>query len=156
MGAKIGMPIEVAIWLTGRETPNQIEAFKKDCTEEVGAFGVMNGVVMGAPVFTEKRPGGDRVPQVPDHISGPDVRMLVCEAVVVAERSLIVKSSGFVQDLDAVDLARLREVTRRAHQRAKPLEMPLTDAQCDAVIEELGPTTALKTLGANLGSGVLN
>lgn len=150
------MPIEVAVWLTGRETPNQIEAFKKDCTEEVTAFGVMNGVVMGAPVFTEKRPGGERVPQVPDHISGPDVRMLVCEAVVVAERAMIVKSSGFVQDLDPKDLAKLREITRRAHQKAKPLEMTLTDAQCDEIIEHLGPTSALKTLGADMGSEVLH
>ncbi len=34
--------------------------------------------------------------------------------------------------------------------------MPLTDAQCDAIIEELGPTSALKTLGADIGSGVMN
>lgn len=156
MGLNIGMPIEVSVWLTGRETPNQIDAFKKDCAEEVTAFGVMNNVVMGAPVFTEKRPGEDRVPQVPLHIHGPDVRMLICEALVVAERTMIVKSSGFVQDLDLVDLAKLREITRRAHQKARPIEMPLTDVQCDAIIEELGPTAALRTLGADMGTEALN
>jgi hypothetical protein len=150
------MPIEVSVWLTGRETPNQIEAFKKDCTEEVTAFGVMNNVVMGTPIFTEKKPGEDRVPQVPMHIHGPDVRMLVCEALIVAERAMIVKSSGFVQDLDPKDLAKLREITRRAHQKARPIEMPLTDAQCDAIIEQIGPTSALRSLGADFGSGTVN
>lgn len=153
----VGLPVEVSVWLTGRETGQQLDAFKKDCREEVARFGIENGVIMSEAVFIEKRPGEDRVPPVPDHIHGPAVRLLVCEATVVASlKADIVKSAGFVQDLDKRDLERLRQITRAAHQKAQPMERMLTDAECDAVIEEIGPQSALATVREGVDSKVVN
>jgi hypothetical protein len=119
---------------------------------EVSRFGLENSVIMSEPAFTEKLPGEERVPPVPGHISGPGVRLLVCEATVVASlKADIVKSTGFVHDLDKRDLERLRQITRAAHQKAQPMERLLTDAECDAVIEEIGPQSALATVREGVG-----
>jgi hypothetical protein len=156
MGVSIGMPIETAVWLTGRETGAQLDAWKRDCIVEVHRFGMENGVVMSEPVFTEKRPGEERVPQVPDHISGPGVRLLVCEATVLRPETQIVRSTGFVQDLDARDLASIRRITRRAYAKANPGQPPLNDIECDAVIERVGPESALKTLRGGVDSKAIH
>lgn len=154
---QIGMPIEVAVWLTGRETNHQMDAWKKDCEAEIGRFGLENGVIMSQAVYTEKLPGDDRVPPVPKHIHGPGVRMLVCEATVVAFlKAEIVKNTGFVADLDKRDLERLRQITRAAHQKSCPLERMLTDAECDEVIERIGPQSALATVREGVDRKVLN
>jgi hypothetical protein len=157
MGVEIGMPVEVAVWLTGRETEYQMECFRKDCAAELGAFGLEHGVLMGEPRLIEKLPGEDRVPPVPANVSGPNVRLLIFEAEVKEFlRPQIIKSSGFVHDLDKQDLARLRTITRVAHQKNCPLERPLTDAECDDVIEQIGPTIALKTLRGVVDSKAIN
>lgn len=155
-GVTIGMPIEVAIWLTGRETEQHMVQWRRDCEAEIGRFGLEHGVMMSEGVYTEKRPGEDRVPQVPDHISGPDVRLLVCEARVLRPETQIVKSTGFVQDLDAKDLARLRQITRRAYAKTHPGQARLNDAECDAIIERVGPESALKTLRGGVDSKAIH
>lgn len=102
---------------------------------------------MTPPVFIEKRPGEDRVPQVPAHISGPDVRLLVYEAcVAVHPRPAIITSGGFVNDLAPDDLAKLRKITRQCHAQLFSAQPNLTDARCDAYIEEIGPEVAIKML----------
>jgi len=151
----IGMPVEVAVWLTGRETGAQIERWRRDVAAELGRFELENGVLLGERVWTEKRPGEDRVPKVPAHISGPNVRLWVCEACVAAPaRPVIEKATGFVHDLDKRDLERLRALTREAHAAAWPTAPILTDAECDEVIERVGPGVALKRLydGVNAGA----
>jgi hypothetical protein len=154
---QIGLPIEVAVWLTGRETAYQMEQWKRDCEAEIGRFGMENGVIMTAGVYTEKRPGEDRVPPVPDHIAGPDVRLLICEArVAELLKPEIIKSTGFVHDLDERDLARLRRITRRAYAKTKPGQAALSDAECDAIIERVGPESALKTLRGGVDSKAIH
>jgi hypothetical protein len=134
-----------------------MDAWKKDCEAEIGRFGLENGVIMSGAVYTEKLPGDDRVPPVPNHIHGPGVRMLVCEATVVAIlKADIIKSTGFVADLDKRDLERLRQITRAAHQKAQPMERLLTDAECDEVIERIGPQSALATVREGVDRKVLN
>lgn len=143
----IGMPLETAIWLTGAETEAELERWKQECSAELGGFSLEQEITLTAPAWIEKRPGEDRVPPVPDHISGPNVRLLICEARVAGPaKPAILAATGFVADLDARDLARLRDITRRAHANLYPVAALLTDAQCDDVIERLGPDTALKTL----------
>jgi hypothetical protein len=155
---RIGLPVEVAVWLTGRETDDMIERFKRDCMAELGRFGLERDCVMGPATFVEKLPGEDRVPQVPAHVSGPAVRLLVCEAHVVATGmgEAVTKATGFVYDLDRRDLERLRKITRRAYQRRHPEQAMLTDAECDAIIEEIGPESAIKTLRGGVDSKELH
>jgi hypothetical protein len=67
-------------------------------------------------------------------------------AVVLTERAAVVPATGFIYDLTAKDLARLREVTRLMHYQAYPDSPLLTDAECDEIIERIGPQVALKNL----------
>ena len=143
---KPGDMIEIAIWMTGAETAREIEHWKTVvCADIVSEAERNHNVEIGPLTFTEKRPGDDRVPSVPAQISGPDVRLLVAEAKVAAGRPVILRETGFATDLDKKDLARLRQITRRAHAKAHPGDR-LTDRNCDQIIESLGPETAVRTL----------
>ena len=145
------------MWLTGRETAAQIQQFKRDCMDELANFGAANRCLMGAPTYSEKLPGEDRVPPVPDGLTGPAVRLLICESrVVEALAPQVVRSSGFVHDLDRRDLERLRRITRRAYSRTHPGQARLTDAECDAIIEEIGPDSAIKTLRGGVDSKAIH
>ena len=137
----IGSYFETAMWLTGYETPEMLERFKRDCQAAMDFRAEQDDIIMSPLVFTEKAPGSPRVPQVPAHISGPNVRLLVAEATVIAHRNVAIPRS-FVADLDRVDLMRLRERTRRAHRSGNPQAKRLTDDECDAIIEEIGPDSA--------------
>lgn len=154
---QVGLPVEVSVWLTGRETAAQIERFKRDCMAELARFGAENGCMMGAPAYVEKLPGEARVPPVPDHVAGPAVRLLICESrVVEVLRPQVITSTGFVQDLDRRDLERLRAITRRAYARTHPGQPRLNDVECDAIIERVGPESALKTLRGGVDSKALH
>lgn len=143
---KAGDIAEVAIWMTGTETPEHLHHWKtvicRTIAEEAER---QHHVTLGPWTFAEKRPGEDRVPPVPDHVHGPDVRLLVAEAKIGPGRPVILKESGFVADLDKNDLERLRIITRRVHARKAPGDR-LSDRHCDQIIEALGPETAVKTL----------
>ena len=144
-----GELVEMAIWLSGTETPEQIERWKNiDCPNMARATERQNNVAIGPLEFTVKKPGEDRVPQVPEHIHGPDVRLLVCEAQTFAPKSNLTMQTrglGFIHDLTPDDLAKLRKMTRRAHAKANPGDR-LNNQQCDRVIESLGPDIAVRTL----------
>lgn len=141
---KVGDTLEVSVWLTGTETLDEAksigETVKAELMNRMAAVSLVPGPIRN--VFL--RPGDSRVPPVPDHIHGPDVRLLVAEVDAVG-RVPALSPLSFLGDLDPVDLARLRAVTRlAAGQRV------LSDEECDRVIEALGPDTALKTLRDNV------
>ncbi len=144
---KPGDVLEAAVWLDGRETAKHRSLYEADLREQLARVGDLYGMVIGPLIWAEKQHGEDRVPRVPDHIAGPDVRLLVAEAHVVCRMpDYTVGDGSFVHELDPADLARLREFTRHAHAWRNPGERRLTDAECDAVIERIGPETALRTL----------
>jgi hypothetical protein len=144
---KPGDTIEIAIWLSGTETLEQIERWKTvECAGAIKQAETQHRVLIGPLEFAIKRPGEDRVPQVPDHIHGPDVQLLVGEAKVVYRPDYtLVHYTGFVADLPKDDLAKLRNLTRTAHTKTHPGDR-LTNRHCDAVIEALGPDVAVMTL----------
>lgn len=151
-GPQVGQLIEVAIWLNGQETEEDLRRWVEETIPSTfKAAEARDRIVLGSVRYTEKLPGQDRVPPVPRHISGPNVRLLVAEAVVLGKTKPVIEV-GFIGDLTDEDLQRLRRLTRRAHQRAHPDFPPLTDAQCDAVINMMGPQAAVATLrkGATL------
>lgn len=131
----LGDLAECAIWITGEES----EAMLRQWRADVGYL-ISNGhepaLKLGPLSFEIKQPGQDRVPQVPDHISGPDVRLLIATAEVLGFED--VHKASFVGDLSEADLRKLRGITRRklGHKG------PMTDAQCDQVIDRLGPVAA--------------
>ena len=67
---------------------------------------------------------------------------LIGRAPVIGPDKPIVKSS-FLAELEPKDLERLRAVTRRAG--AKEGRM-LSDAECDELVEEIGPESAYRLL----------
>jgi len=139
--------VEIAIWMTGTETRQELDHWKKVVCRGVADQAAMeNYVEVGPFSFEEKQPGEDRVPVVPDEISGPNVRLMVANAPVTAmPRPLITKETGFVLDLDKADLAKLRATTRRIHSLSHPGDR-LSNKQCDQVIEYLGPEAAVQNL----------
>ena len=147
---KPGEIVEVAIWLNGEETDEQIAHWK---TVQVPALLEQTekqfGVLIRNIEFSTKYPGEDRVPPVPDHISGINVRLLVCEAQVFSAPPKIEVASGFVHDLTKDDRNRLREITRRAYAKTHPGQW-LNNKQVDSIINAMGPEAALKTLDGKL------
>lgn len=152
---KPGEVIETAIWLNGTETPELLSRYKQDCHECIRVMADEHKVLFAPLQFIEKKPGEDRVPPVPDHIQGPNVRLLVAEAKVVCNAPQIAARS-FLYDLDPKDLERLRQITRRVHAKDQPREAPLTDAQCDAIIEEIGPQAAYDAVRKAVDTRVLH
>ncbi len=144
---KPGDVLEAAVWLDGRETAEHWRLYEADLQEQLARAGSLHGMVIGPLMWAEKRVGEDRVPKAPEHITGPNVRLLVAEAKVVCLMPDCPAAGGsFVDALDPADLARLRDITRRAHAWRNPGEPRLSDAECDAVIEQIGPESALRAL----------
>jgi hypothetical protein len=141
----LGDTIEAAIWMDGTETPEHRRAFEQDASAAMANAQNEAGVMIGPIQFVEKRLGEDRVPSVPDHIQGPDVRLLVASAVVVGYLPAL-PPGRFTDDLDPDDLARLRTITRDAYSGQFPRRWPLTNRQCDTLINDLGLDAALDTL----------
>lgn len=152
---KPGEVLETAIWLDGTETTELIARYKEDCHECIRLAADEHKVLFSPIEFTEKKPGEDRVPPVPGHIHGPDVRLLIAEAMVLCHAPQIITRS-FLMDLDPKDLERLRQITRRVHAKDRPRGALLTDAQCDAIIEEIGPQAAYETVRKAVDDRVLH
>ncbi len=140
---KPGDTIETAIWLDGRETPQARAQFEADVSAALVERASAENAVLAPVKWSVKRLGEDRVPEAPDHIQGPDVRLLVAEADVL---SVAPTASHFLSELEPRDLTRLRQITRRGYRRAYPGQGRLTDRQCDTLINDLGPEAAVAAL----------
>lgn len=144
---KLGDVIESAIWITGDESQELMDYYQKDVTQAIDDLCREHNVLHGPIQWVEKRPGEDRVPQVPDHIQGGKVRLLVAEAEVT-EYAPVTSNGSFVANLEKKDLLRLRVITRRASKKT------LSDQDCDELIEQCGPEAAVETLRQYVGNTV--
>lgn len=142
MALRIGDVIESAIWLTGDESQELRKRYEKDVTQEIADLCQECGVMHSPIRWLEKPPGTERVPEVPKHIQGSRVRLLVAEATVT-ELTPQSSQGSFIANLDKKDLLRLRILTRRASKQN------LSDQQCDEIIESYGPKAAIDTLRRN-------
>lgn len=151
----VGHVLELAIWLSGTETDEQLAWFR---AQEMPAVfrkqAAQWALLLGPLQFTIKHPGGERVPPVPPHISGPDVRLVVVEAEVLKHLRADRRDSGFIADLQPEDLQVLRRLTRGQHAKAHPGMPPLPDANCDAIIDAMGPEAAVAVLRRGTGSSL--
>lgn len=143
-----GDVIEAAIWITGDEPAEIRTRYEADVSDAIERETAAAGYTHGPVQFVEKRPGDERVPQVPDHVQGSRVRLLVAEALIVARR-VESPTGSFVAQLERRDLDRLRALTRRQAAREG---VTLTDAECDALIEQIGPEAAIDTLRRAVGN----
>ena len=137
----VGEVRQFAWWLSGHETTDDLAAFAVGAREAMDAMSEAEGITFGPTTTVTLHPGDDHVPEVPDHIQGPDVRLLVVEAPVVGHVPGV-KPSRFTDDLGPDDLGRLRRITRDAYARRFPVRALLTDRQCETIINDLGPEAA--------------
>jgi hypothetical protein len=133
---KPGDLAECAIWLEGTESEAMLRQWKIDCPY-VMASAQEPKLRLGPVSFEIKRPGEDRVPQVPDHVAGPHVRLLIATAEVLGFEPL---GGSFLGELTEADLVKLRKATRKAHGKNLP------DNVCDQIIERLGPVAATQDM----------
>lgn len=145
-----GDVLEVAIWMTGEEPDGLKGRFEGDLRASLANAAAVENVIIGPLIMTEKKPGEDRVPKVPDDVHGPGVRLLVGEAQVVDYAPLL-EEGNFVADLDQKDLERLRTILRRVHQSYNPGKPELTTEKCDEYINCNGPDAALAALREQVG-----
>jgi hypothetical protein len=153
---KVGEILELSIWADGHETTEMVAQFYSDVQEAVRQCAERNQLVFAPVQFFEKKPGEDRVPPVPKHVQGPNVRLIVAEALAIGERQ--VRLTSFLNDLDPIDLKRLRLITRRVHYGLNPdgTKRRLTDAEVDRVIEEYGPQAAADVIRSGMQSGMVH
>lgn len=149
---KAGEVIWAAAWLTGEETPAQRQAYEDRVAEAMDELCHDKGLHRGDAQFYTRKPGEPNVPEVPDHIQGFDVQILIGEATILGPA---LKPRGFIGDLDTVDLERLRVITRRQYEQKYP-GRTLSDAECDEVIEEIGPEAAMDAVRRAYNSGAVN
>jgi hypothetical protein len=147
---KPGELVEFAIWLSGEETEDQLNNFRTSVVPHmIKQTEEQYDIKLGKPVFTVKRPGEDRVPKVPPHIKGIDVRLMLVEAITyereeTAPKGKVLRDGSFLADLTEDDLKKLRTITNRAYFKQHGLR--LNDKQCDMVIDYLGPDAAVAAL----------
>lgn len=139
---RVGDIVHTSMWIDGRETPEIRKQYEEDVNEALTDICESNGFDIGPVTFIEKHPEDNDVPPVPDHINGDRIRLLYAEADVVSKKMLSSKGS-FIADLDKKDLELLRNITR------KGAGVFLADAQCDEIIEELGPEAAMDAVRKN-------
>lgn len=142
---KTGDIIEFAVWLTGQETMEDLISISEDMKQVRESWAKKHNLIFDSGTAVTRYPGDDRVPAVPSHISGPAVRLLIVEARILMfnpDRSV----SRFVDDLEPDDLNRLRKISRDAYAKLYSKRPFLTDAQCNTVINDLGPDAAADAL----------
>ena len=83
---RVGDVIELSVWITGDEPQELIDFYKKDVIEAVNENCNYHNVVHGEVTFHLKHPMDDRVPEVPDHIQGSEVRLLVAETKIMYKK----------------------------------------------------------------------
>jgi len=148
---KPGDTFEAAIWLSGKETVAIREQYRKDMNEALTVECRRHNLTHGELRFYELRPGHERVPPIPPHIDGPDIRMLVCEADIKPG----LRPNSFLGDIDKKDLEVLRAVTRRAYAKRDPKHR-LADSDCDRIIEHIGPEAGMEAVRKAIDSRVLH
>lgn len=144
---KPGEIAEFGIWLSGEETEEQLHNWKTiEVPKIIERTEKQFNVVLKNIRFIVKSPGEDRVPQVPKHIKGANVKLLISEADVFAGPQAIKMQKGIANDLDQKSLQTLRRITRREHSKAHPGMPALNNQQCDAVINRLGTEIIVQML----------
>ena len=143
---KPGETVESAIWVDGTETPALLDRYRTDVSGALLEIAGSHNVALTPLRWSEKLPGDDGVPEVPDHIQGPAVKLLVAECDVKA-----LPTSNFIADLEPRDLALLRRLTREGYglwwaKTFKGRPVPLTNPQCDTLINDIGVEAAMDSL----------
>lgn len=150
-----GDTLELSLWYNDQH-PQEFESAQVGIYRAFHETELKLGVKMGPVNFTVLAPGDPRVPEPPKEFQGTP-RIMIGEAVVEKLVPVMLTDDiGFTQDLEDKDLETLRAITRRTHRLYHPFEKELTDEQADAIINEVGPETAMKSLRSGKDERILS
>ena len=142
--------LEVAIWFDANKHADPIISCSESIRDMLDIICTKNKVVRSDISYEILRPEDDRVPSVPrwlEKIKGSIPRLIV--ATVKVKASVYREPIGIIGDLDKKDITRLRVITQREHRMAHPNTTPLTDYECDQLIDKLGLQVVMEQLGSN-------
>lgn len=144
---KHGEPVESAFWLDGTEDEELLKGIKGKIVNKLLEQANKHNLTVGKVHFEELDPLSDRVPAVPDHIQGPNVRLLVGWSLAQYKPMYGPKyDTPHMDDLTKESRQRLREKTKEMYAKKHPNEPPLTDKEADVFAEQLFPRTAAAEL----------
>lgn len=147
---QIGDPFTASCWFM----PGGKKNAKHTILDGLQQVSDEHGVRFGYVRWSEMNWDDPGVPDPPTHMAR-GCKVLQGEAKVIGFKPQLVQQS-FIADLDPKDLAWLRSITRAAHRKDYPAAPALTDEQCDAIIEEIGPTSAMNALREAVDNKRLN
>lgn len=148
---KPGNEVEFAIWYNANEHSDPINSCGESIKDALGAICAKNNVGYGEISYEILKPGDDRVPSVPhwlETINGAIPRLLV--ATTKTTSNVHQEPTGIIGDLDKKDIARLRVITRKGHYMSYPNTIPLTDYECDQIIDKLGLQVVTDQLSSSI------
>jgi len=148
---KPGNEVEFAIWYDANEHLDPINSCSESIKDALDAICSKNNVGHGEISYEVLKPGDDRVPFVPrwlETINGVIPRLLVATTKTMG--NLHQGPTGIIGDLDKKDIARLRVITRRAHQKAHPKTTLLTDQECDRIVDQVGIEVVMDQLRSSV------
>ncbi len=136
--------LEVAIWYDANEYVDPIKSCSGSIKDMIDIMCSGTKDTHGDIDYKILKPGDDRVPLVPrwlEKIDGAMPRLLVATTktqLMSSVSSVNQELPSIVGDLDKRDIARLRLITQKAHHKARPDDSPLTNYECDQIIDKLG------------------
>lgn len=144
---KLGSEMEFSIWYDANEHLDPINSCSESMGDALDAICVKNKIGHGKISYEILKPGDDRVPLVPlwlENIDGAIPRLLV--ATTETSNCLYQGPMGIIGDLDKKDIARLRVIVQRVHQKFHPKTTPLNDQECDRIIDQQGMEVVMDQL----------
>ena len=139
--------IEFAIWYDANEHLDPINSCGESIKDALDAICAKNKVGHGKISYEILKPEDDRVPSVPRWLeitNGVIPRLLV--ATAKTSSCLYQGPMGIIGDLDKKDIARLRVIVQRVHKKFHPKTTPLTDPECDRIIDQQGMDVVMDQL----------
>ncbi len=138
---EIDNELEVAVWYDANEYVDPIKHCSESIKDMIDIMCAGTKDTHGDIDYKILKPGDDRVPSVPrwlEKTKNATPRLLIATTKTRLMSSVCQETMGIVGDLDKKDIARLRYITRRAHHMEYPRGDPLTDYECDQIIDKLG------------------
>ncbi len=133
--------LEVAIWYDANEYVDPIKSCSESIRDMIDIMCAGTKDTHGDIDYKILKPGDDRVPSVPRwlaKVKNATPRLLVATTKTRLMSSVRQEIPSITGDLDKKDIARLRLITQKAHHKSCPDDSPLTNYECDQIIDKLG------------------
>ena len=136
--------LEVAIWYDANQYVDPIKSCSESIKDMIDIMCAGTKDTHGDIDYKILKPGDDRVPSVPrwlEKTNGAIPRLLLATTktqLMSSVSNVNQELPSITGDLDKKDVARLRYMTRKAHHKSRPDDGPLTNYECDQIIDKLG------------------